>query len=589
MTEPNPGTGDSRRPASDGNPDSGPEPLRARAETRAGEPAVREEAGAASPEETRRVLHELRVHQIELEIQNEELRRTQAELAASRERYFELYDLAPVGYCTVSEAGLVVEANLTAAALLNVARGALTRQPFARFILQEDGDVYYLKKKRLFETGEPQVCELRMLRAGGPPFWARLQASAARDPDGQPVCRVVLSDVSERRNAEEDRGRMRAQMHQAEKLEALGRLAGGVAHDFNNMLGVILGHAEMLLDRFPPGDPLRHHVAEMERAARRSADLTRRLLAFSRKQVIVPRVLDLNETISGIVDMLRRLIGEHIDLQWKPGPGVWPVKADPSQIDQVLANLAVNARDAIAGTGTLTIETANAVPDAADGRTHAGFCPPGKHVLLTVSDTGAGMDQATLERAFEPFFTTKDVGKGTGLGLATVYGIVKQNNGQIHVQSESGRGSTFRIYLPRADGEAAEMRRPTEARNPRGHETVLLVEDEPSLLNLGKAILERHGYAVLAASGPAEALRMAGSHPGPIHLLITDVIMPEMNGQALRDRLGAVKPGSRCLFMSGYTGDMLSPAGVLDERIDFLQKPFSVKELTEKVRDVLEA
>jgi PAS domain S-box-containing protein len=398
-----------------------------------------------------------------------------------------------------------------------------------------------------------------------------------------------INDITERKRAEEEKDKMEAQLLQAQKMEAVGRLAGGVAHDFNNMLSIIIGHAEMLLDEIAPDDPFYHGVMEMKNAAQRSADLTRQLLAFARKQTINPKILDLNETASGILKMLRRLIGEDIDLAWIPGLDVWPVKMDPGQIDQILANLAVNARDAIGGVGAMTIETSNVVFDESYCRTHEGF-KPGSYVMLAVSDTGAGMSKETLDLIFEPFFTTKELGKGTGLGLATVYGIVKQNSGFINVYSEPGRGTSFKIYLPRVEVQALKAQSPRMGQGDlRGTETVLLVEDEESILTLGKAILERRGYVVLAAHRPDEALRIAESQLGPIHLLITDVVMPGMNGKDLRDKLKALRPGIKCIFMSGYTANVIAHHGVLDEGVDFLQKPFSVKTLAEKVREVLDA
>jgi len=290
-----------------------------------------------------------------------------------------------------------------------------------------------------------------------------------------------------------------------------------------------------------------------------------------------------------MLKMVMRLIGEDIELLWKPGADIWPVKVDPTQIDQILANLCVNARDAIAGVGELTIQTGNVTLDDAYCREHAGSFP-GDYVALSLSDSGCGMDEETLGKVFEPFFTTKEVGKGTGLGLSTVYGIVKQNNGFIDVKSEPGQGATFRIYLPRTDTPAIEKQpvRP-QKKKLNGSETVLLVEDEESILALGKTILERYGYAVLASQSPSEALRIAREHPGPIHLVITDVVMPAMNGKDMMEKLHALKPGLKCVFMSGYTADIIADHGVLDKGIDFLQKPFSVETLTKRVREVLDA
>jgi signal transduction histidine kinase/CheY-like chemotaxis protein len=319
----------------------------------------------------------------------------------------------------------------------------------------------------------------------------------------------------------------------------------------------------------------------------RAADITRQLLAFARRQTIAPRVIDLNDTVAGMLKMLRRLIGEDIDLLWKPGMDLAAVNMDPSQLDQILANLAVNARDAIAGVGKITIETANATLDPEYCRSHEGFTP-GRYAVLAVSDDGAGMDRQTQEMLFEPFFTTKETGKGTGLGLATVYGIVKQNGGFINVYSEPGQGTTFRIYLPRhAAGPAEADRPPAPAADPTGTETVLLVEDEPSLLRFARILLAGLGYTVLAASGPREALRLAAEHPGEIHLLLTDVVMPEMSGRDLRERLSALRPGIRSLFMSGYTTNVIAHRGVLDEGVNFMQKPFSREVLARKIRETL--
>jgi two-component system, cell cycle sensor histidine kinase and response regulator CckA len=384
---------------------------------------------------------------------------------------------------------------------------------------------------------------------------------------------AVKEDITERKKLEEN-------FHQAQKMESVGRLAGGVAHDFNNMLSVILGHTELALDNMAPNDPLYDDLKAILNAAKRSTDITQQLLAFARKQTIAPKVIDLNETIEGMVKMLRRLIGEDIDLAWLPGTVIWPVRMDPSQIDQVLANLCVNARDAIAGVGKLTIETGTTTFDTAYCADHAGSTP-GNYVLLTVSDDGCGMDRQTLDKLFEPFFTTKDVGKGTGLGLATVYGIVKQNQGFINVYSEPGQGTTFRIYFPAHETVKTQTVPEQIAAIPRaqGKETILLVEDEPTILQMTTLMLERLGYTVLAANTPGEALDLARQHAGGINLLMTDVVMPEMNGRDLATNLQSFNPSLRSLFMSGYTANVIAHHGVLDEGVHFLQKPFSKKDL----------
>jgi CheY-like chemotaxis protein len=371
-------------------------------------------------------------------------------------------------------------------------------------------------------------------------------------------------------------------------MESVGRLAGGVAHDFNNMLSVIIGYSELAMSQLSTADPLFASMQQIRKAAGRSADLTRQLLAFARKQTVSPKVLNLNECVESMLKILRRLIGEDIDLAWLPGAKIWPVSIDPSQIDQILANLCVNARDAISGVGRITIETHAQNIDDYYCASHPDAAP-GEHVVLSVSDNGSGMDKETLDNLFEPFFTTKESGKGTGLGLATVYGIVKQNSGFINVYSEPGFGTTFKIYLPRHTVDI----KPTQEETPAlpaslGNETILLVEDEAAILDIEKLMLESLGYLVLKASTPTEAIHAAGEHAGGIQLLITDVIMPEMNGSELAKNLISLCPGIKILFISGYTGDIIAHHGVLDEGMHFIQKPFSIEGLAFKVREALD-
>jgi len=400
--------------------------------------------------------------------------------------------------------------------------------------------------------------------------------------------RILERDIAEIKRAEEERRKLQDQIIQAQKLESVGRLAGGIAHDFNNMLVVILGHTELAMKRIDPTEPIHADLEEIQKAAQRSADLTHRLLGFARKQTAAPRILDLNRTVDGMLKMLRRLIGEDIDLAWLPGAGLWSVYIDPAQVDQVLANLCVNARDAIAGVGKVTIETHNAIFDETYCSDHAEV-HPGEYVLLVVTDNGCGMDQATQSHLFEPFFTTKEIGHGTGLGLATVYGIVRQNNGFITLYSEPGQGTTIKVYLPRFAGGAIEQTVERTAETPKGRgETVLLVEDEPLNLNVSRAMLEDLGYTVLTAATPGEALRQARAHAGGIQLLITDVVMPDMNGRDLANLLREIHPDLKCLFSSGYTADVIAHRGVLDEGVHFLQKPFTMKDLAIQVRKALE-
>jgi PAS domain S-box-containing protein len=395
---------------------------------------------------------------------------------------------------------------------------------------------------------------------------------------GSPARLVLVTDVTERLRLEE-------QLRQAHKMEAVGRLAGGVAHDFNNILNVIMGRAELLKQRVPDESPLRKHTTEILYAAERAAALTRQLLAFSRKQVLQPKVLDLNSVVGEMERLLRRLIGEDVRLVVSQEPHLGRVKADPGQMEQVLMNLVVNARDAMPRGGSLLIETRNVELDDAYVRSHAG-AQPGSHVLLAVSDTGHGMDAETQRHIFEPFFTTKKPGKGTGLGLATVYGIVQQSGGFIAVYSEIGRGTTFKVYLPRVEG-AVQTRPAPSPQRARGSESVLLVEDETSLRELTTELLEASGYHVQAAADGAEALAMSRRCGDPVDLLLTDVIMPGMTGRELAERLLSEHPETRVLYMSGYTDDAISQHGVLEHGVKLLSKPFTEEALTRKVREAL--
>lgn len=419
-------------------------------------------------------------------------------------------------------------------------------------------------------------------RKDGSLYISEQTISPVYDPDGRIINYVAVErDITEQLRLEE-------QLQQAQRMESVGRLAGGVAHDFNNMLTAILGYANLALMKLDPSHPLRPFCEQVREAGQRAANLTQQLLAFARKQTVAPQVLDLNETISTSLKMLRRLIGEDIDLDWIPGTHLWSVKMDPAQVDQILTNLCVNARDAISGVGKIIIETENVVLDEAYCATHRGFVP-GEYVQLVVSDTGSGMDKQIVEKIFEPFFTTKEPGKGTGLGLATVYGIVKQNNGFINVYSEPGKGTTFKIYLPKCSRKTPKNQEEKQVSIPKGHgETILLVEDEESILSLGRTMLEGLGYKVLTAASPLEAIRLAKSHAGEIRLLITDVIMPEMNGRELSEKLQTLQPHIKCLYMSGYTANAISHRGVLAEGVHFIQKPFSLENLAFKVREVLD-
>jgi len=381
---------------------------------------------------------------------------------------------------------------------------------------------------------------------------------------------------------------LEAQLQQAQKMESVGRLAGGVAHDFNNMLSVILGFTQMAMSKVEPGSSQHDDLQEVLDAAQRSANITRQLLAFARKQTIAPQVLNLNEVIEGMLKMLRRLIGEDINLVWQPSSSLWSVKIDPSQMDQILANLCVNARDAIVGIGSIAIATGKCLLDDTFCACHIGAVP-GEYVFFSVTDTGCGMNREIMDKIFEPFFTTKELGQGTGLGLATVYGIVKQNEGFITADSQPGQGTTFTIYLPRHWSQDSKEQNGYDKQGiPRGKgECVLLVEDEAAILRLTKKILESAGYKILTADTPSRAIALAGDHAAEIVLLLTDVVMPEMNGKDLANQLKTLIPQLKCLFMSGYTASVIAGRGVLDEGMHFIQKPFSAEGLAVKVREVL--
>ncbi len=440
------------------------------------------------------------------------------------------------------------------------------------------------------QTGKGAVIgrtiELWARHKDGYDFPVELSLSAMKIAKGWHAV-AIIRDIRQRKQAEAEHEKLQYQLIQAQKMESVGRLAGGVAHDFNNMLSVIIGNAELALGDVSPGDKLQTRLEEILKAAGRSRAITRQLLAFARQQTIEPRVLDLNTTVESMLKMLHRLIGEDINLAWRPGNDLWPIKIDPSQVDQVLANLCVNARDAISGVGKIVIETRNVIFDQQYCKDHPGFTT-GQFVMLAVSDDGRGLDRETIKYIFEPFFTTKGQSHGTGLGLSMVYGIVKQNKGFINVYSEPGQGSTFKIYLPRHVGEAEPVPGESDKQMPRGKgETVLIVEDEELVLKMGQEMLEKLGYQVFVAGTPDLALELAQKQAHQIDILITDVIMPGMNGRQLAERLQELNPEVKILFMSGYTADVIVHRGVLEKGVNLIQKPFSIYELAKAVRKAL--
>jgi PAS domain S-box-containing protein len=437
---------------------------------------------------------------------------------------------------------------------------------------------------RVANTGESQVLdEVYVGEILKKPTWLRFVVVSM----GEQIA-IFSQDITNQKQAETEKEKLQSQLMQVQKMESIGQLAGGVAHDFNNMLSVILGHTDLVLDQLDPGEPFYDNLQEIRKAAERSANLTRQLLTFARRQVIKPRIIDLNETVEGMLNMLRRLIGENIYLAWLPNKQHVQIQADPTQIDQIIANLCINARDAIKDVGVITIETHNVSFDEDYCAVHAGFVP-GNYVELAISDNGCGMDSLTISHLFEPFFTTKDQGKGTGLGLASVYGAVKQNKGFINVDSELGQGTTFKVYLPRYQEKTlkhndAATTQPTVSRG----ETILLVEDEASILRITTIMLEQLGYTVITAKTPDEAKNLVHEHQDSIDLLITDVVMPEMNGSDLANQVHSIDTSIKSLFMSGYTADIVTRQGVFNNEVCFIQKPFTTTQLAAKVREVLD-
>ena len=513
---------------------------------------------------------------------NGALRAAQEGLRRSESNFRSLVTNAPYGIGRSDSRGHLVDVNpaLIASLGYDSAEELIGRNLST---LYADGQQWFVLADFLRTQKEFKGLDCEWLRKDGSTISVRLSGRAIRDESKTVSFEIFSEDVTERRALEQ-------QLRQSQKMEAIGRLAGGIAHDFNNLLMVISGYSEFLLERLGPDQALRGPAKEISSAAERATSLTRQLLAFSRKQMLAPKVLDLNAVVTENLKMLTRLIGEDIDLVMIPGPDLGPVKADPGQIEQVILNLAVNARDAMPQGGRLTIETSNVTLDDAYARLHAPV-QPGEYTMLAITDTGVGMDNETQSRIFEPFFTTKGP-KGTGLGLSTVYGIVKQSGGYIWVYSEPGKGTSFKIYMPHATAEdIAAVEQPAamvtaSAQTPR--ETILVVEDEVNLRRLTRQFLDNQGYTVLEAADGAAAVQICVAHQGTIHLMLTDVIMPGMNGRELAQRVSEIRPNMKVLYMSGYTENAIGHNGTLDAGITLLQKPFTLHALKAKVREVLD-
>jgi PAS domain S-box-containing protein len=520
--------------------------------------------------------------------QTEQIRQRLESEAAAERRLALVWEASADGMRMTDPNGVVVQVNQAYCEMTKKSREELEGKPYLEAFLNDNEESHlaeYRDRFRCHLVTPRQETKLRLWN--GQEVWFDVADRFIEHTASSPLLLSQFRDVSERKLDEEEKNRLKEELLQAQKTESIGRLAGGVAHDFNNMLQVILGNTMLALEEAPEGTPLHDALKEIQRSAERSADLTRQLLGFARKQTVSPKVLDLNQTVASLLNMLQRLIGEHIDLRWIPGGDLWAVKIDPAQIHQILVNLCVNARDAIKESGEITIRTARVHTDETFAHAHPD-CGEGDYTVLTVTDTGHGIDAETRKLIFEPFFTTKEIGKGTGLGLATVFGIVKQNRGAIDVDSEPNKGATFRIYLPRTDALAGPSATGESKAPMRGTETILLVEDEAQILQLGSRALTQYGYHVLTASCPEAALELVQRNPEPIDLLITDIVMPGMNGKELKRRIAAIRPGIRYIFMSGYNSEVIADHGVLEQGIDYLQKPFTVESFRQKVREVLQ-
>ncbi|HXG10727.1 MAG TPA: response regulator [Gemmataceae bacterium] len=506
--------------------------------------------------------------------------RTEQQLAESEARLASIINSAKDAIIVAADDQRITLFNPAAEQMFRCPAAQALGQPLSRFLPWQSGSDSGNGSRPAEMLAFPLRAGNRGVRADGQEF--PLEASVSSAPiGGREFYTIVVRDITEKKKLE-------AQLLHAQRMEGIGMLAGGVAHDFNNLLTIITGYTELLLLNPGQDEQSRNLIQEIRQAGERAAALTRQLLAFSRKQILTPVVLDLNSLVIELEKMLRRLIGEDIELVSSLDPELVPVKADPGQIEQVLINLVVNARDAMPTGGHLTIETRNVAYDVSNARRHPEV-RSGRYAMLAVTDTGCGMDEKTKARIFEPFFTTKEVGKGTGLGLATVYGIVKQSGGHIEVYSEVGLGTTFKIYLPGAEeGEPSGTSAACLFPVPRGTETVLLVEDEEGVRTLGRIALQSHGYTVLEARTGEEALAVARQHQAPLDLLVTDVVMPKMGGRQLAALLTAAQPTLRVLYLSGYTDDAVFRHGVLPAGVAFLQKPFTPTTLARKVREVLD-
>lgn len=521
-----------------------------------------------------------------------DIRSIQGKLARSEEKYRTLVENAPLGIFRCTEAGKFLEVNPAMAKIV----GFDTPETMVTQV-RHIGEQFYVnpeqRKATYAELVKPNAGIVQSLvharRLDGTDFFARMMITAVRDDDGQiKYFEGNVEDVTEQKVAEEEKEKFRTQLLQAQKMESIGTLAGGIAHDFNNMLGVIIAYSDIAMNREVGDTGLQSDLQEIRNAADRSTDLTRQLLTFASRQLTQPKVIDPNTAIEGMLKLLQRMIREDVVIECDLAEGAWPILIDPSQFDQILANMCVNSRDAIEYSGKITIETNNRTLDNEFCSRHANV-EAGDYMCLSISDDGSGIDPKISMQIFDPFFTTKEKGKGTGLGLSTVFGIVQQGKGFIEVFSELGKGTAFSIYFPRQrDASIEESFEPKPETRKGGNESIMVVDDDDLVLNMVQSILEKAGYAVLPAKCPVEAIEIAREHAGEIHMLITDIIMPKMNGRDLAEGLLTEYPSLKCLYMSGYTGSIVNDISDLGQGSHFIQKPFTVASLTSTVRTVLD-
>jgi two-component system, cell cycle sensor histidine kinase and response regulator CckA len=519
----------------------------------------------------------------------ESRRAAEAALRESEERFRVFFESSPDACKFVTSEGVFIDINRAAEEMFGYRRDEVVGKTVPELGLFHD-DSLPIARTMANDCLEGVACppaELTVVHRSGRQLVVEARTVAVRFRDGFGIL-TALRDISARKQAEIAQRRLEEQLRQASKMEAVGRLAGGVAHDFNNLLTGIRGFTDILISGVAEGDPAHADLLEIQRATQRAATLTGQLLAFSRKQMVEPVVVDLNQLLSGAMGILERLIGEDVHVVFRPAANLHAVRIDPSGMEQVLINLAVNARDAMPQGGQLSIETSEVQVDAEMCRNHLD-AKPGRHILLSVKDTGVGMPEGVLSRLFEPFFTTKGLGRGTGLGLSIIYGIIQQGGGFVLVESDVGRGSTFRIYLPAVLDKPTVHAASVEPELAKGTETILLVEDEVLVRSLVSKFLNSQGYRVLSAARGSDAIQLAAEHGSRIDLLLSDVILPNMNGRQIYERLAHSMPSLRVLFMSGYTENIIAPHGVLEGGFYFVQKPFSLKELARKVREALDA